>query len=212
MSEQQKPTIECSPDGPYIVRHLEKLQNSRGEPIPTRRTIALCRCGGSANKPFCDGTHSNIGFTGAKLTDGTKDKRRNYVGKQITIHDNRGICSHAGYCTDGLASAFRMKEKPWIHPDGAEAEAIIETVTKCPSGALSYSIEGVEYRDRKREPMISVSKDGPYYVSGRIELKDQAWGEGASQEHYTLCRCGASKNKPFCDGTHWHVKFTDEKT
>lgn len=211
MSEQQKPTIECSPDGPYIVRNLENLQNSRGEPIPTRRTIALCRCGGSSNKPFCDGTHSNIGFSGQKTTDGSKDKRRNYVGKQITIHDNRSICSHAGHCTDGLASVFRMKEKPWIDPDGAEAEAIIETVRQCPSGALSYSIEDVEHRDQEREPTISVSKDGPYHVSGSIEPKDQAWGEGASQEHYTLCRCGASKNKPICDGTHWQVKFTDEK-
>ena len=66
MSEQQKPTIECSSDGPYIVRHLEKLQNSRGEPIPTRRTIALCRGGGSANKPLCDGTHWQIKFTDEK--------------------------------------------------------------------------------------------------------------------------------------------------
>lgn len=104
-----------------------------------------------------------------------------------------------------------MKEKPWIDPDGAEAEAIIETVRQCPSGALSYSIEDVEHRDQEREPTISVSKDGPYHVSGSIEPKDQAWGEGASQEHYTLCRCGASKNKPLCDGTHWQVKFTDEK-
>lgn len=211
MSEPQKPTIECSENGPYIVRNLEKLHNSRGEPIPTRRTIALCRCGGSSNKPFCDGTHSTIRFTSEKLTDGARDKRRDYVGKHIVVHDNRGICSHAGFCTDTLASVFRMKEKPWIDPNGAEAEAIIETVRKCPSGALSYSIAGVEYRDQEHDPMISVSKDGPYYVSGRIEFKDQAWGEGASQEHYTLCRCGASENKPFCDGSHWQAKFTDEK-
>ena len=64
VSEEKTPTIECSEDGPYLVRNLEKLQNSRGEPLPTRRTIALCRCGGSANKPFCDGTHKKIGFVG----------------------------------------------------------------------------------------------------------------------------------------------------
>ncbi|MFQ5931805.1 MAG: (4Fe-4S)-binding protein, partial [Nitrospiraceae bacterium] len=140
------------------------------------------------------------------------NKRRNYVGKTITIHDNRGICSHAGFCTEGLASVFRLNSKPWIDPEGAEIEAIIETIRKCPSGALSYSIEGVEYRDQERESTISVSKDGPYCVSGGIELKEHPWGEGASEEHYTLCRCGASKNKPFCDGTHWHIKFTDEKS
>ncbi len=212
MSEAQKPTIECSQNGPYIVRNLETLHNSKGEPIPTRRTMALCRCGGSANKPFCDGTHSNIGFTSERLTDGARDKRRDYVGTHITIHHNRGICSHAGFCTDNLASVFRMKEKPWIDPDGAEADAIIATIKQCPSGALSYSIERAEYRDQERKPMIAVSRDGPLYISGSVELKDQPWGEGASQEHYTLCRCGASKNKPFCDGTHWHVKFVDEKS
>jgi len=211
MSEQKTPAIECSTDGPYIVRNLEKLQNSRGESIPIKRTIALCRCGGSANKPFCDGTHSTIGFSGTKVTDVARDKRRNYPGKKITIHDNRGICSHAGFCTDNLVAVFRSNAKPWIDPDGAGVEAIIETIKKCPSGALSYSIEEVESRDQAREPMIAVSKDGPYYASGGIELKDQPRGEGASEEHYTLCRCGASKNKPFCDGTHWHVKFTDEK-
>lgn len=211
MTEQKKPTIECSADGPYIVRGLEKLHNSRGEPITTKRTIALCRCGGSASKPFCDGTHSTIGFSGKKLTDGSRDKRKTYQGKKITIHDNRGICSHAGLCTDNLASVFRMNSKPWIDPDGADVEAIIETIKKCPSGALSYSIEEVEHRDQEREPMIAVSKDGPYHVSGAIEFKDQPRGEGASEEHYTLCRCGASKNKPFCDGSHWQIKFTDEK-
>jgi CDGSH-type Zn-finger protein len=211
MTEQKRPTIECSTDGPYLVRGLEVLRNSRGEPIPTRRTIALCRCGGSANKPFCDGTHSTIGFSGQKLADGSRDKRRSYVGKRITIHDNRAICSHAGFCTDNLASVFRMQTKPWIDPDGAEVEAIITTIKQCPSGALSYSIEDVEYRDQPREPMVTVSKDGPYYVTGGVELKDQPRGEGASEEHYTLCRCGASKNKPFCDGSHWHIKFTDEQ-
>jgi len=53
--------------------------------------------------------------------------------------------------------------------------------------------------------------DGPYAITGGIELVDQLPGEGASTEHYTLCRCGGSKNKPFCDGTHWHIGFKDEK-
>ncbi len=57
-----KPTIECAPNGPYLVKNLENLQNSKGDRIPTKPVIALCRCGGSANKPFCDGTHEKIGF------------------------------------------------------------------------------------------------------------------------------------------------------
>jgi CDGSH-type Zn-finger protein/ferredoxin len=209
--EESKPTIECSQNGPYLVRNLQNLRNSKAESIPTKPVIALCRCGGSAKKPFCDGTHSKLGFSSQKVAEGTRDKRQNYVGKGVTIHDNRSICSHAGFCTDRLASVFRMKTEPWIDPDGARIEEIIEAVKRCPSGALSYSIDGVEHRDQDRDPMITVSKDGPYLVTGGVELEDESRAEGASEEHYTLCRCGASKNKPFCDGTHWYVKFTDDK-
>lgn len=209
--KSKKPVIKCTPNGPYMVNDLESLQNSKGEKIPTKPVIALCRCGGSANKPFCNGTHAKIGFSGEKLPDRVPDKRDNYVGKKITIHDNRGICSHAGFCTDNLPTVFHLGAEPWIDPYGADVEAIIKTIRKCPSGALSYSIENVECRDQDREPMIKVSKDGPYYVTGSIELKDVPRAEGASTEHYTLCRCGGSKNKPFCSGMHWTIKFKDEK-
>jgi hypothetical protein len=104
-----------------------------------------------------------------------------------------------------------LKTEPWIDPDAAEIEAIIETIKKCPSGALSYSIDDVEYRDQEREPMITVTKDGPYAITGGVELMGQTLGEGASTEHYTLCRCGASRNKPFCSGQHWDTKFKDDK-
>ncbi len=206
-----KPVIECPPNGPYIVRNLENFQNSKGEKIQTNPAMLVCRCGGSANKPFCDGTHARIGFSGERLNDGSNDKRDNYTGRKITIYDNRSICAHSGFCTDGLPSVFRLGEEPWINPDAAEVEALIETIKKCPSGALSYSIDNVEFRDQDREPMVLVSRDGPHYVRGGIELKDVPRAEGASKEHYTLCRCGGSKNKPFCDGTHWDIKFKDEK-
>ena len=209
-SEKSKPTITPTENGPYIVRDLDNLRNSKGK-LETKPQMALCRCGGSANKPFCDGTHNTNGFSSKKLTDGGKDKRDNYVGNEITIHDNRGICAHAGRCTDGLPKVFRLKEEPWIYANAEKAEKIIETVKKCPSGALSYSIDGVEQRDQDRKPQIRVSKNGPYVVAGGAELVGEQQGEGASTEHLTLCRCGGSKNKPFCDGTHWHIKFTDDK-
>ena len=72
-------------------------------------------------------------------------------------------------------------------------------------------MDGVEHRDQERETAVWVSKDGPYLITGGVDLEDDSMGEGASREHYALCRCGASKNKPFCDGTHWSVEFTDEK-
>ena len=210
--EAKTPTIECAENGPYVVRGLDTFLNSDGDAIATKKVMALCRCGASNTKPFCDGTHAKIGFTGAKSADRVPDKRDDYVGKRITIHDNRGACAHAGACTDGLAAVWRMSTEPWIDPDGAAAEAIIETIAACPSGALSYTVDEIVSRDQDRPPMVTVTKDGPYVVTGGIELLDQPMGEGASLEHYALCRCGGSKNKPFCDGTHWHIGFSDDKT
>ncbi len=216
--EKEKPKIACLPNGPYYLlndmtpKAIPNIQTSKGGPCSTITGVALCRCGGSNNKPFCDGTHGKNGFTDEKLADGSLDKRANYVGKRITIHDNRGICAHAGYCTDNLASVFKLKEEPWIHPEGAAVEEIIDTIKRCPSGALSYTVDNVEHRDQDREPMVTVTKDGPYAITGGIELLEQPLGEGASIEHYTLCRCGGSKNKPFCDGTHWSIKFQDDKS
>jgi CDGSH-type Zn-finger protein len=208
----QAPTIECRLNGPYLVRNLEDLRDSRGNRIETKPVTALCRCGGSANKPFCDGTHQKNGFSGAKLVDGSADKRESYSAKRITIHDNRSICAHAGHCTDGLDSVFKYKSEPWIDPAGAAVEAIIETIRRCPSGALSYELDGVEGREQRPRPSITVMKDGPYAVAGGAQLLEQSWAQGASTERYTLCRCGGSKNKPFCDGTHWGMGFKDPNT
>lgn len=208
MNSENRPNITPTPNGPYIVKNLENLADKNG-PIEAKKAMAFCRCGQSANKPFCDGTHAKIGFSSEKVEGRVEDKREDYVGKQITIHDNRGICAHAGYCTDALASVFRMKQEPWIDPDAATVEEIVTAVQKCPSGALSYSIDDVEYRDRDGEPAIFVVPNGPYVVSGGADLGDTPRAEGASEEHATLCRCGASKNKPFCDGSHWYVKFDE---
>ena len=96
--------------------------------------MALCRCGGSANKPFCDGTHTKIGFSSTTLEGRVDDKRENYKSEKITIHNNRGMCAHAGRCTDGLPSVFRLKHEPWIDPNGASPGEIIATIRTCPSG------------------------------------------------------------------------------
>ncbi len=209
MADDDRPTIRPTRDGPYEVRGLDSLRNQRG-PIEGKASMRLCRCGGSANKPFCDSTHRRNGFSSAKSDERVPDRRRDYQGSEVTIHDNRGICAHAAYCTDGLPAVFTSGAKPWIDPNGAEREAIVATIRRCPSGALSYSIDGVEHRDREGEPAIFVSPDGPYMVTGGPALADTELGEGASTEHYALCRCGGSKNKPFCDGTHWHIGFNAE--
>ena len=208
----ERPEIECKPDGPYLVRNIDDLRDWRGDRIETKPVMALCRCGGSANKPFCDGAHKKNGFSGAKLAGPGADRRESYQTKSITIHDNRSICAHAGRCTDGLGSVFKYKSEPWIDPASGAAESIIETVRSCPSGALSYTLDGVEGGDQQREASITVTKDGPYAVVGGALLLEQSWAQGASKEHYTLCRCGASRNKPFCDGGHWSIGFKDENS
>ncbi|MEB8327982.1 CDGSH iron-sulfur domain-containing protein [Flavobacteriaceae bacterium KMM 6897] len=197
-------------NGPYMVKDLQNLSNQKGT-IDTQQTIALCRCGGSGNKPFCDGTHAKNGFSSAKLDGRVPDQRDNYVGQGITIHDNRGICAHAGRCTSELAAVFHLNEEPWIHPESATIENIKQTINNCPSGALSYSVDDVEPSVKVGEPSIFIAPNGPYIVSGGPTLENTARGEGASKEHFTLCRCGGSKNKPFCDGTHWHNDFKDDK-
>lgn len=214
-AEREKPKIACLPNGPYYLlvdmaaTAVPNLCRSDGEPCATVRGIALCRCGGSGNKPFCDGTHGTIGFSDQRVVDEGGHQRLSYAGKRITIHDNRALCAHAGHCTERLPSVFRMRQEPWIDPDGASAEEIIETIRKCPSGALSYTVDGMEVRDQAREPLVTVTDDGPYAVTGGIELIGVPFAPGASREHYTLCRCGASKNKPFCDGSHWAIGFRD---
>jgi CDGSH-type Zn-finger protein len=201
--------IEPLLNGPYLVKNLDALTNSKGEALATKEVLALCRCGSSTTKPFCSGMHKEVAFDSANLSDGSLDRRVDYPGDGLTIHDNRGVCAHSGFCTDSLREVWRLNQEPWIEPHGAAAEEIAAVVRLCPSGALSYSIGGVEQRDREAGPAILVSRNGPYFVSGGIELVNATWGDGASREHYTLCRCGHSKNKPFCDGSHWAAEFDD---
>jgi CDGSH-type Zn-finger protein len=186
------------------------MTNSKGEDLGTRPALALCRCGGSALKPYCDGTHARIGFSSAKLADRTADRLDTYVGKDVIVYDNRGTCCHSGNCSDHLPNAFRTDKEPFVDPNGASSDEIISIVRQCPSGALGYSQASFTYSGEERVPEVYVSEDGPYHIRGGIELQGEERNAGASREHYALCRCGHSKNKPFCDGSHWYAKFHDE--
>jgi len=202
--------IEPKENGPYLVKNLSSLTNSKGVDIlPEKEVIALCRCGKSDNKPFCDGAHNRIDFS--SITNNPKLGRwQDYVGQHITIHDNRRLCAHAGHCTHGLASVWRMGEKPWIDPDGADADEIIAVINQCPSGALSYSTDGKCGEEESLVDGVIVSENGPYHITGAITLNDPSRNTDDVPSRYALCRCGASKNKPFCDGSHWDIKFEDD--
>jgi CDGSH-type Zn-finger protein/truncated hemoglobin YjbI/ferredoxin len=170
-------------------------------------------------KPFCDGAHATSGFTDDKDPNRVPDQRDTYPGQQVTIFDNRGICQHAGLCTDRLPSAFRTDKEPFVAPSGARMDELIRAVRDCPSGALSLAFDGEEARSLadwhgQRERAIEITQDGPYRVTGGVRLIDSTGTDvpraaGSSLEHYALCRCGHSQNKPFCSGMHWYVEFRD---
>ena len=213
------PGIQSETDGPYLVTNAETVTDWLGCALPSTPQMALCRCGQSKLKPLCDGTHAEIGFRAGKDPERVADRQDTYVGQQVTILDNRGTCQHSAFCTDRLATAFRLGKEPFVRPSGGRMDEIIRAVRDCPSGALSYAVDGVEVRDEvdfhgQREPKIEVSKDGPYRITGAIPLinadgEPEPRNQGASLEHYALCRCGHSQNKPFCSGMHWYVEFTD---
>ncbi|HEY6405010.1 MAG TPA: CDGSH iron-sulfur domain-containing protein, partial [Nitrososphaeraceae archaeon] len=135
-----KPKISPLPNGPYYLLNdlelkvVENLQNSNGESLSTVLGVALCRCGASKNKPFCDGTHATVGFSSKNKipvndnngSEHIRDRRKSYVGREITIHDNRRICSHAAECVNNLSSVFKLNSRPWINPELAGTDEIIE--------------------------------------------------------------------------------------
>jgi len=202
--------IEGRDGGPLVVKGLTRLTDQDGKTLESRPVVALCRCGASKTKPYCDGSHSEIGFDSSCSDDHTPDGLRAYEGKTVTVHYNRLLCSHAGECVKRSKSVFDPSRKPWILPDNGSRTDIIAVVQACPSGALSYSQNGQEpQHEIIGEPGISIEKDGPYRVVGVPLLSPQP-GEGACPEKLVLCRCGASRNKPYCDGSHHDIKWRDE--
>ena len=212
-------SIQAARNGPYLVTNAPTVVNHLGIAAQPAPQLALCRCGASAVKPACDGTCHANGFSDAKDPERVADRRDTYPGQQVTVFDNRGICQHSGYCTDRLPTVFRTDNDPFVAPSGGRMDEIIRATRDCPSGALSYALGGTEARadvngDDQRPPAIEITADGPYRVTGRIPLagaggEPVARADGASAEHYALCRCGHSRNKPFCSGMHWYVGFTD---
>lgn len=206
------PTISPKENGPYRLEGVDTITRwSDGSSVEVSGTAMLCRCGGSANKPFCDGTHMRNGFSGDKDPARVPDQREHYTSAdgRLVIHDNRGLCAHAGRCTDNLASVFRLGTEPFIDPNGATAEEIAEVIAMCPSGALSYTLDGALSRDRNDQSSVAYPPGGPYVLTN-VTLEGIEMPAGATEDHCTLCRCGASQNKPFCSGAHWNIDFDED--
>ena len=198
--------------GPYLVEGGVPILDHEGTGVEAPPTYSLCRCGGSSNKPFCDGTHMSNNFNGQEFAskDTASDRAENCVGENITIHDDRSRCAHAGMCTDNLSEVFKLGVEPWIDPNGAEADEIARVVSLCPSGALSYSVaDSPEPVESPEGPSITVARDAPYAVRGLQVIAGDGEAYDA-RERQALCRCGGSHNKPFCDGSHWYMGFKHE--
>ena len=205
-----KPTITGRENGPLLVKHLKRLTAADGREIEVKEVMALCRCGGSSNKPFCDGTHNENGFTDTSTVEPAgKDKIYSFEGKISLVAYNPRLCSHAAECVTRAPAAFDPTRRPWIEPDAAEREKLEEVVSACPSGALMIANAGENPVQLVADAEgISIQKDGPYHVNG-VEMDRGPTAEGGSAEKYVLCRCGLSGAKPFCDGTHRDAGWKD---
>ena len=207
------PRIEPIEDGPLRYRRgadpdkRGTLQDADRAELPIRDSVLLCRCGASARKPFCDGSHVDAGFSSARRWKAGAGSTIDHHGARITIHDDRVLCAHVEYCVTELPAVFDRSRRPWIDADAASVEEIVAICEKCPSGALSYSIDGVPGTLPERAAAIIASAEGPYFVEGDIAVIDEHLPEGSAPGHCTLCRCGASRNKPLCDGKHHDVGF-----
>ncbi len=215
------PKIEIIKNGPIELTGIKAYESSGGNTVDLfgddLERVYLCRCGKSTEKPYCDGAHTKIKFTDEKSERRQPDTVDIFVGEQITIYENKGVCSHRGICYDALKAVFQMDSKAHITPDAAPIEQIIDICERCPSGALTYSLPGGSrnFMGKKSAGVVSLAPrryryDGAIEVTGGIPFVDREGNKPESSDHYTLCRCGASKNKPFCSGEHWRVKFIDE--
>ena len=141
-----------------------------------------------------------------------KDLTKKYSNGEITIVWKPNVCIHSTICwkgATGLKEVFNPAEKPWIKPEGASTERIVEQVKKCPSGALSFYFnnETPEPASVNTDTKIEVSANGPLLVYGNITIKDAQGNETKKFNVTALCRCGQSGNKPYCDGSHITTGF-----
>jgi CDGSH-type Zn-finger protein/uncharacterized Fe-S cluster protein YjdI len=199
--------ITPSPNGPLHAQRIVALKNHDGKTIDRGDSIFLCRCGASKNKPYCDGSHGPSNFLDRRLRTGL-GAAVEFIGRDITIVDNFDLCAHAGECVDGAPATFFVKgpDGRASLPDASPTEQIIATIRRCPSGSLLYKRDGKLADGFFAEAEVRVEQDGPLHVH-RAKLNGER--KPATEDHYTLCRCGASQNKPFCDGMHAKIKFRD---
>ncbi|MFT3932861.1 MAG: (4Fe-4S)-binding protein [Chitinophagaceae bacterium] len=143
-------------------------------------------------------------------------KTHKYSNKDITIIWKPDVCIHSKICWHGLRDVFDPVRRPWILPDAADTATIMAQIDKCPSGALSYikntelPAEAIKKKEENRIPSANIIEclpNGPLLVRGDVLVKKSDGSEEIKTGTIALCRCGASANKPYCDGSHKTVGF-----
>ncbi len=225
-------TITIVKNGPYLVSEPiplalqtikpnddgESTEWVEGRSIPTPAQYALCRCGESKNKPFCDGTHATIGFDGTETASRAPimEQAERLDGPTMLLADAKELCASGRFCDPHGRVWNQVK-----HTDDPEVRAqFIRQVQDCPAGRLiaidkatGQALEPTlpESIGLVEDPLWGCS--GPLWVRGGIPLISADGFTYESRNRMTLCRCGRSKNKPFCDGTHGdRPKFRDGLT
>lgn len=223
-----EPKVVVSKNGPYLVSGGVPLARQtivadeagdsqawkEGTAVAAPDSYALCRCGRSANKPFCDGTHNKVGFDGTETASRApyREQARVTEGPALALTDAEALCAFARFC-DPNGQVWNQVERS----DDAHVHAqFVRQVNNCPSGRL------VAWDRRTGEPIeqalpvsIGLIEDpaqgvsGPLWLRGGIAVIAADGFAWEVRNRVTLCRCGGSKNKPFCDGTHAAIKFTD---
>ena len=211
--------IRVTLNGPYIVIgniSLSKMAieaDDEGYPYswleteiyPKRLGYALCRCGKSENKPYCDNNHKKTKFDGTETTKHEKylDNVKIYDGPELKLLDNKELCVGSGFCTRA-GNIWNLT----VHSDNPEYKEIaIQEASDCPSGRLVLCDKEGNTVEPLFEPSIAVTEDeegipGPLWIRGGILIKSADKRNYEKRNRVTLCRCGESNNKPLCDGAH----------
>ena len=137
-----------------------------------------------------------------------KAKVRTYETDEIAVEYDAGRCIHVGECVRGLPRVFDPTRRHWIEPSLGPAGAVADVIRRCPTGALRYRPRDGQTEQPADENRVEVVPDGPLFVSGRLRIQT-AEGKRSEETRVALCRCGTSRNKPYCDAAHVHTGFVD---
>ena len=132
---------------------------------------------------------------------------KKYKKEELTIVWEPKKCIHAAVCVKELPGVYDPNAKPWIKPENASVDQLKSQIDNCPSGALSYEQIETTNQIKNMNTEVELMKNGPLLVKGNVDIKSYDGTVVTKEKMTAFCRCGASANKPYCDGKHKQVGF-----